>query len=94
MHWLDEAGGRYLELVRSQQPRFLIEIEVGPAEVESIFRKLENHRGPLDTPKERRLCIAVAAVNAAALAEQDDSSFIELFYRRMHRMDCPLCQHD
>ena len=29
----------------------------------------------------------MAAVNAAALAEQDDSSFIELFYRRMHRVD-------
>jgi hypothetical protein len=87
MHWLDEAGGRYLELVRSQQPRFLIEIEVGQTEVETIFRKLENHRGPLDTPKERRLCIAVAAVNAAALAEQDDSSFIELFYMRMRRVD-------
>jgi hypothetical protein len=85
MHWLDEAGGRYLHLVRSQQPRFLIELEVSQTEVETIFTKLEHFAEHLDAPRERRLCIAVAAVNAAALAEQDDSSFIELFYRRMHR---------
>jgi hypothetical protein len=79
MHWLDEAGGRYLGLVSSQQPRFLIEIDVSQAEIEAIFRELEHFTGPLYAPKERRICLAVAAVNAAALAEQGDSSFIELF---------------
>jgi hypothetical protein len=87
MHWLDETGGRYLQLIRSQQPRFLIELEVSQTDIETLFRKLEHFRGHLDTSRERRLCIAVAAVNAAALAEHDDSSFIELFYRRMHRAE-------
>ena len=85
MHWLDETGGRYLRSLGSQRLRFLIELEVSQSEVEVIFSKLESFTGNFDFSPERRLCVAVAAVNAAALAEQDDSSFIELFYRRMHR---------
>lgn len=85
MRWLDEAGSHYLRSLRSQRPRFLIELEVSQSEVEVIFSKLQSFTGSFDFSPERRLCVAVAAVNAAALADQDDSSFIELFYRRMHR---------
>lgn len=88
MHWLDETGSRYLQIIGSQKPRFLIELAVDQSEIETIFQTLHClGREDCGTSRERRLCIAVAAINAAALAEDDDSSFIELFYRRMQRQE-------
>lgn len=87
MSWIDEAGRRYLARIQAERPQFLVEIDVPSEEVDEIFRRLPALGASVWNPRERRLCIAVAAVNAAATADEDERSFIEMFYRRLDRTD-------
>ena len=68
MSWIDEAGRRYLARIQAERPQFLVEIDVPSEEVDEIFRRLPALGASVCSPRERRLCIAVAAVNAAATA--------------------------
>src|SRR5437879_4058319 len=83
--WLDERGAEYIARVQQNQCSFLSEIATPPQELVELFRNLRSVG--IFRRDEHWACLAVAAVNAAVIATEEQTSFIELFLERM------LCQN-
>ena len=81
--WLEELSERIQSELKSRPIQFLVERELQDVERSRLDHELSRRYPELWRPIFRP-CIALAAVHAAADASRDDTSFIELFYRRLH----------
>jgi hypothetical protein len=87
--WLIQTGSELLAQVVNVRPLFLVELDITDDQVEDLYHHIARSR-PIWTP-EARMCLAVAAVQAASRANQDEDSFRELFFDRLKR---PFDQHE
>jgi hypothetical protein len=65
------------------RPVFLVELDITDDQVRGLYHHVARS-GTLWTP-EARMCLAMAAVQAASRADQDEESFRELFFDRLGR---------
>jgi hypothetical protein len=79
--WLKDAGQQYIDRVRTEQPAFLIELEIGDQEVTELLENLRRNR-PLPWESWAHACVAVAAVQIAANATEGESSLVHAFLDR------------
>ena len=86
--WLTQTGAELLVQVANVRPVFLVELDVTADQVKDLYHHIARSR-TLWTP-EARMCLAVAAVQSASRANQDEDSFRELFFDRLKR---PFDQH-
>ena len=87
--WLAQTGAELLAQVANVRPTFLVELDITDDQVQDLYHHIARS-GTLWTP-EARMCLAVAAVQAASHANQDEDSFRELFFDRLKR---PFDQHE
>src|SRR5437870_3665678 len=85
--WLNERGQDYISRIQQEQCSFLGEIGVSPPELEELFSSLR--RLSVFRTDEQLACLTIAAVNAAFQAPEDETSFIQLFLRRMETSNKP-----
>lgn len=81
--WLTQTGAELLVQVANVRPVFLVELDVTADQVKDLYHHIARS-GTLWTP-EARMCLAVAAVQSASRANQDEDSFRELFFDRLKR---------
>ena len=80
--YLERRGGEILRSIEALRPEFLIEVELRDEELDELFRHLSREELFASRPN-RRACLAVAAVHAANRAESEETSYVELFFRRL-----------
>jgi hypothetical protein len=80
--WLEDLGERVRLELRVRPVEFLIERELQADESTRLYDELRRRYNELWRPV-LEPCLALAAVHAAASASREDTSFIELFYRRL-----------
>ena len=78
--WFKRTGRAFLRRISDEQPQFLWEIKVERQTLEKLFECL---RDCSFSSEEDRACLAVAAVNAAGLGDENEPRFIELFLKNM-----------
>ena len=81
--WLEELSERVQCELKSRPLQFLVERELEDVERSRLYDELSRRYPELWRPVFGP-CIALAAVHAAADASREDTSLIELFYRRLH----------
>ncbi|HNV01784.1 MAG TPA: hypothetical protein PKH99_00560, partial [Vicinamibacterales bacterium] len=81
--WLEGLSERIQSELRARPIQFLVERELQDVEKSRLYDELGRRYLELWHPVFRP-CIALAAVHAAAEGSRDDTSFIELFYQRLH----------
>jgi hypothetical protein len=81
--WLKKTGAELLAQVARVRPVFLVELDIADEHVEKLFYHIAR-TGSIWTPA-ARMCTAVAAVQAAFRADQNEESFRELFFARLKR---------
>jgi hypothetical protein len=74
--WLNQRGAEYIAQIEHQQCSFLSEISVTATGLLELFGHLRAISLHTD---QQWACLAVAAVNAAVLASEEQTSFIEMF---------------
>lgn len=82
---MDERGAEYIARIKNERYSFLSEVSTTIHELTELFRNLRPLR--VFRRDEHLACLAVAAVNAAVFAAEDDTSFIELFLRRVESIN-------
>ena len=82
--WLEKIGTTYLSQIELDEPQFLIETDVVDERLQELFQNISKAWPSRWTPA-KRICLALAAVHAAARADENESSFREAFYRRLGR---------
>jgi hypothetical protein len=80
--WLNDAGQRYVNRIRTEQPTFLVELEIGAQEVAQLLENLRRYRF-LPWEPWAHSCVAVAAVQVAANAAENESSLVHAFLDRL-----------
>lgn len=80
--YLEERGREVLRKIETERAQFLVEIALNDEELEELFRCLA-HAEYFASHPNRRACLALAAVHAANRADLDDTSYIQLFFRRL-----------
>jgi hypothetical protein len=78
--WIKEAGRKYLETIREEKPIFLGELQVTGEELSQLFLSIRQRHSAGDCD-ETRASLAVAAVQAAVQASDEDSSYVSVFFR-------------
>ncbi len=81
--WIAQTGAELLAQVASARPLFLVELDVNDDQVSGIYHHVA--RSTMLWTPEARICLAMAAVQAAFRADQDEESFRKLFFDRLGR---------
>lgn len=81
--WIAQTGAELLAQVASVRPVFVVEIDIADDQVRDLYYHVARS-GTLWTP-EARMCLVMAAVQAAFRADQDEESFRKLFFDRLGR---------
>lgn len=83
--WIELKGAEYLRQIAAARPVFLSELPVPPEDLKELFLRLRQSADPGRNDR-LRACLAVAAVQAAVRAEGDETSYLDLFFKRLN---CP-----
>jgi hypothetical protein len=84
LSWLQDAGERYLERIRVEDPVFLVELEISPEETTELLGHI-GRCSALPWKPWAHACVALAAVQVAREAAGDERSFTRLFMKRLQR---------
>jgi len=82
IEWLRNAGRRYIDRIQSEQPAFLVELEIGAQEVAQLLEHLRRYHS-LPWESWAHSCVAVAAVQVAVNATEGESSLVHAFLDRL-----------
>jgi hypothetical protein len=82
LSWLNDVGQRYINRIRTEQPAFLVELEVGEQEYAELLEHLRRDR-TLPWELWAHSCVAVAAVQVAANATEEERSFVDAFLDKL-----------